>query len=125
MHIDTFKQKLINHIKSEFPEILETQLNSFQEGEIQRLVQEKYQNWEWNFGYSPKYSISGTINQNESETKMNIHFHKGFIKEIESDYKIPDIEQLIGLQHEKKTLNSAMKLILPDSIRKELLSIFF
>lgn len=125
MHIDTFKQKLINYIKSEFPEIHETQLNSFQEGEIQRLVEEKYQNWEWNFGYSPKYSISGTIKQNDSKTKINIHFHKGLIKEIESDYKIPDIEQLIGLQHEEETLNSAMKLIMPDSIRKEFLNIFF
>ncbi len=52
---------------------------------IQNLVTEKYSTWEWNFGYSPKFSFTGTLPNTGEQVK--IYVEKGIIKAIEPENK--------------------------------------
>lgn len=107
--IDDFKGRLINHIKKEFPNIIETDLTDDQIHEIQLLAKEKYRTWDWNFGYSPRYSISGTIKLNQKNTSLKFHFYKGFINQIETDDPEYKLDLLIGLQHEKNIIQEQLR----------------
>lgn len=48
---------------------------------IQKLVEEKYATWDWNFGYSPKFSFSGKLPGRKE--KVIFFVEKGIIKNIE------------------------------------------
>lgn len=48
---------------------------------IQKLVDEKYATWDWNFGYSPKFSFSGKLPGRKE--KVIFFVEKGIIKNIE------------------------------------------
>jgi len=123
--LDEFKSKLINHIKNEFPNIIETELTASQTHEIQQLVKDKYRKWDWNFGYSPRYTISGNISINQVETSIKFHFYKGFISQIETELTDLKPDHLIGLQHEKSILQEKMNLEYNDNLSKQLLQLLF
>jgi len=123
--IDEFKSSLIDHIKTEFPHIRETKLNEQQINEIQLLVKDKYRKWDWNFGYSPRYTISATINFNNQEHLIQFHFYKGFLNQIETECQDLPLDHLIGIQHEKNILKKHMQLYFDEALIKQFLRILF
>lgn len=61
---------------------------------IDQIMTSKYATWEWNFGYSPKFSVSIKTNDNQS-IKLNII--KGIVDSIVSnDSEIESIHTCIG-----------------------------
>lgn len=74
--------------------ILENSENSFyflNENDIQtieKLSAEKFKTWEWNFGYSPKYSFKNVVEIEGKILKIEMVVEKGIIVEleIEGDY---------------------------------------
>lgn len=124
--IEEFKMKLIRHIKKQFPQIIESELNEQQINDIQLLVKDKYRNWDWNFGYSPRYSITGKINYNNNETETIVfHFYKGFINQIESSHHHLNLDSLIGLQHEERIIKSQLELFFNEQLIRQFLKILF
>lgn len=55
-------ERLIQEIKKSvaqaYPALRDVQLTPEDRAAIQRLADEKYRTWEWNYGYSPKYDFS-------------------------------------------------------------------
>ncbi len=83
--------------------------------EIQKLMSEKYNTWEWNYGYSPTYEFSKHYRINKYMYSSKLKVEKGAISRIEVKTNHPEKESiettaqnLVGLIHEK------------DTIRKEL-----
>lgn len=110
MTISEFKQKLIHHILNTFPNSKITQLSQHQINEIERLVNVRYKNWEWNFAYGPKYDIIDNIKIEGQVIKLKIHIEKGFIHSFQSSSPLPSIwvsalKLCIGLQHQKDIIN--------------------
>ncbi len=68
---------------------------------IHKLVEEKYRQWEWNFGYSPKYVISNqTANEQVTlEVKNGVIVQADFTSEMALKLKFE--EKLTGLPHRK------------------------
>lgn len=123
--LDEFKSRLTDHIKNEFPSITETKLTATQINEIQHLVKDRYRKWDWNFGYSPRYIISGDISTKQIETSVKFHFYKGFINQIETEHVNLKLDHLIGLQHEKNILKEQMNQEFDKELTEQFLELLF
>ncbi len=82
---------------------------------INKLVNDKYKTWNWNFGYSPKYTFEKSLKIGGSNTQIVMTIEKGIVKEISfsSDDEVKFdgsiLEQkLIGLIHEENTIRKAL-----------------
>ncbi|NPD85584.1 lipoate--protein ligase family protein [Lentimicrobium sp. L6] len=109
MTISDFKSKLFQHIQNIFPEAKVTNLNKTQISEIQRLADEKYKTWEWNFGYGPKYTIKSNYKIQDKDSDFQIVIAKGFIKSITCSSPLNSIweeaiNSMIGLQHQEEII---------------------
>lgn len=68
---------------------------------INKLVDEKYNTWEWNFGSSPKYSYKNEMKYAGGLIEFNCNVEKGLIKEVRffgdffGIYDISDIEMAL------------------------------
>lgn len=123
--IDDFKINLIQHIKNVFPNTTERELSDHQIYEIQQLVKNKYRKWDWNYGYSPRYTINGNIIFEESETSITFHFYKGFVNQIETNHNNLNLDHLIGFQHEKNILEEQLNLYYNKSLIDQLMKLLF
>jgi lipoate---protein ligase len=66
---------------------------------IKKLIEQKYNTWEWNFGYSPAYEFSNNTIIDGSTVKICLKVEKGVIIEAYiSGYKELQ-EKLIGIRH--------------------------
>lgn len=50
--------------------------------DIQQLSIEKYQTWEWNYGYSPDFVVEKTINTKNCKADVQLSVQKGVIRDI-------------------------------------------
>ncbi len=59
------------------------QLNEEDKTAIQKLANEKFNTWEWNFGYSPKYTFQNESKIDEKKINVKLLVEKGIIMEAE------------------------------------------
>ena len=59
------------------------ELNREDTDRINNLAEVKYSTWEWIYGYSPKYTLSGIYRTGKLEIKYRIFVETGIIKEME------------------------------------------
>jgi lipoate-protein ligase A len=85
LDLKTFKAEIIHHLIHQFPGSKIRDFSSDELNEIQKLANEKYNSWEWNFGYSPRYAFNGIIRGKESEEKIRIQVKNGLIESLETD----------------------------------------
>lgn len=82
MNVLEFKEYLMNFINNKdknnhFYELSEQDING-----INKLVEEKYSTWDWNFGNSPKYSLNNEVKCPGGNIEFSLNVEKGVIKEI-------------------------------------------
>jgi lipoate---protein ligase len=82
---------------------------------IEKLRDEKYSKWDWNFGYSPRYMFEKGIRSNGGYLEFHLNVEHGIISELKvfgdffHRYDISTIERALrGVRHD------------PDSIKKRL-----
>ena len=80
---------------------------------INKLVEKKYNTWNWNFGNSPKYSLYNEIKYNGGNVEFNLNVDKGIIRDIKffGDFfgkrDISYIENLLlNTKHEEESLKT-------------------
>ena len=86
------------------------EITKFDNLSISKLIENKYNNWKWNFGYSPKYFFLKEFVINGIKLNVSIDVENGIIKDIKiitnnffSFYK--DIEKLLkDIPHEEKSI---------------------
>ena len=49
---------------------------------ISALRDEKFSTWEWNFGYTPKYTFYKTFSREQKETSITLEVVKGVIEKV-------------------------------------------
>ena len=73
---------------------------------IEKLSNEKYQTWDWIFGYSPKYRFRNKLETESGETEIELLVEKGKLVEVSVSGVInPELSQRIsealgGCRHE-------------------------
>lgn len=99
-----FMQHVFDFVVARMPENARVYtLTAEDEKRINELAETKYQSWDWNFGYSPRYSFQRNIQlENHSLVLVTVEVHKGVIENIETDLEL--LKQLKGLSHRPDVL---------------------
>ncbi|MCC3867005.1 lipoate--protein ligase [Terrisporobacter mayombei] len=82
MTVLEFKDYLMNFINSKDKNNHSYELSKQDVNEINILVDEKYNTWQWNFGHSPKYALNNEIKYPGGNIELSLNVEKGLINEI-------------------------------------------
>ncbi len=108
-----FKELLLKNIFEYFNQPVEIyELSHGDKEAIQRMVDEKYGTWEWNFGYSPEFNYKGYERFEGGGVEVRLHVVKGRIEncKIYGDFfgkgDIIDLEdKLRGAKYDMNEIN--------------------
>ncbi|MGN8644658.1 lipoate--protein ligase [Gracilibacillus sp. HCP3S3_G5_1] len=82
---------------------------------IHQLSKERYQQWEWNYGKSPKFNIQHSHKFDSGLVDVRLDVHKGIIEQctIYGDFfGVGDVkeleEQLKGIRYERQAIDEAL-----------------
>ncbi len=126
--IPFFQPQLLEHLFAggirEFP-LTESDYNA-----IRQLADEKYRDWDWNFGRSPDSILRKTVRINGHSIRLMLRLQKGIIKQaqIEGDADFSDFAAVLCDQkYDYSTLKSFLSLrpgSLPGSLEQILTLLF-
>jgi lipoate-protein ligase A len=103
--VEEFTDFLFSEMSQNYPEFLVYEPTSEDIEAIRKLAVEKYQTWDWIFGYSPRYRFSNTIETTNGAISVNLLVEKGriteaaFSGEISEEISQKMAEVLIGCRH--------------------------
>lgn len=115
MGVEGFKSKILSGIFNGSGEIPQYVLTEDDWEAIRNLSDERYANWDWNFGKSPDFNLRKTHRFSIGEIDACIDVQKGSIRGIKiyGDFfgqrEIAEIEQrLAGVRFDRKSLREAL-----------------
>lgn len=107
--IDIFKKKLINFIKNYYNSVAQYKLNDKDTDQIEKLVDNKYSKWEWNYAYHADYEFTNETQIKSKTLYLNLIVSGGFIKTIKvnyGNYRLTELEDLlINQKHKIEDIN--------------------
>ncbi|MGL4913011.1 MAG: lipoate--protein ligase, partial [Romboutsia sp.] len=77
-----FKDYLMNFVLNSDKDNYMYEIGEEDINNINNLVQEKYNTWDWNFGLSPKYSLNNDLKYPGGNVEFSLNVEKGLIKNI-------------------------------------------
>lgn len=137
LSLEAFTDGIMQHILTTFPDARLYEFTKKDLEAIQKIRDEKYATWEWNFGRSPEYNFKQGMRTEGGVIEVHLDVEKGIIKkaQITGDFfhirEITPIQAaLINLPHEEQAIKKALsqfdfKQYFKDITKDELLSIMF
>ncbi|KKB75686.1 MULTISPECIES: lipoate--protein ligase LplJ [Bacillus] len=111
-----FRSLLLKYIFDTEGDIPEYKLTDDDWKIINQISKERYQNWDWNYGKSPKFNLQHSKRFPAGSIDIRLEVHKGIIQEckIFGDFfgvgDVSDIEdKLSGVQYERKAIEEALE----------------
>jgi len=108
INIHDFIFKLKDFLTTYFKATREYFFSKSDHSEIEKLSQNKYQTWEWNYGYSPAYFFQNKILIQEIETEIKLEVKKGIIESVLFTEELPlssfIINTITGKAHKEDLL---------------------
>ncbi|MCY8265001.1 lipoate--protein ligase LplJ [Bacillus haynesii] len=111
-----FRSMLLRYIFDTEGEIPEYKLTEKDWEIINQISKERYQNWDWNYGKSPKFNLQHSKRFQAGSVDIRLEVQKGVIREckIFGDFfgvgDVSDIEEkLKGVQYETKAIEEALQ----------------
>ncbi|POO83476.1 lipoate--protein ligase [Bacillus sp. MBGLi97] len=111
-----FRSMLLRYIFDTEGEIPEYKLTEKDWKIINQISKERYQNWDWNYGKSPKFNLQHSKRFPAGSVDIRLEVQKGVIREckIFGDFfgvgDVSDIEEkLTGVQYERKAIEEALQ----------------
>ncbi|WP_449539362.1 lipoate--protein ligase [Ferdinandcohnia sp. Marseille-Q9671] len=113
--IEEFRKILLQYIFKTDGDIPEYVLTEEDWKKIHEISKERYQNWDWNYGKSPKFNLQHTHRFPVGSIDVRLEVQKGIIEncKIYGDFfGVGDVEEietlLIGKRYEKSELQKAL-----------------
>lgn len=116
--MDEFKEMILRYIfdVEDVKDVPQYKLTEEDWEKIHELAEERYKNWDWNYGKSPKFNIQHTKRiEGAGSYDIRLDVAKGYIQnaKIYGDFfgvgDISDIEEaLIGTQYERQAIADAL-----------------
>ncbi|MDF9762877.1 lipoate--protein ligase [Peribacillus simplex] len=115
MSVEEFRSFLLQNIFKESGEVTEYVLTEADWEKIHKISEERYQNWEWNYGKSPKFNLQNSHRFSVGSVDIRLEVNRGIIEhcKIYGDFfgvgEVADIEQkLTGSRYEKKAISNVL-----------------
>jgi len=116
MSVDEFQSRVMAHVTNLYAESRSYDFTKKDIAEINKLVEERYATWEWNYGYSPKYNFEKLIKTEGGHLEFHLEVERGIIKKarIFGDYfnkrETAEVEEMLtGMQHDIATAREKFK----------------
>ncbi|CAM3520451.1 lipoate--protein ligase [Aeromicrobium ponti] len=113
--IEEFRSMLLKNIFGDLNEIPEYKLTDVDWEKIHQLSKERYQNWDWNYGKSPKFDLQHSHRFPVGQIDIRLNVTKGKIEDckIYGDFfgvgDVREIEnKLTGIRYEKTEIEKAL-----------------
>ncbi|MGE8205153.1 lipoate--protein ligase [Heyndrickxia sp. NPDC080065] len=113
--MEEFRQLLLSYIFGGSENIQEYKLTDEDWEKIHQLSKERYQNWDWNYGKSPKFNLQHTHRFPVGGIDVRLEVNKGIIEncKIYGDFfgvgNVVDIEgKLTGIRYERSEIEKAL-----------------
>lgn len=110
-----FYDKILKYVISTDKESVIYEFTDEDIKQINRLSDEKYKSWEWNFAYSPKYNFEKTHITTKGNVEVQIYVEKGLMKDVRIACNFIDEETISEIQSKLKGVRHEAL-----SVRKEL-----
>ncbi len=118
LNILDFKDLIMDHIQEMYPDAVSYELTTEDKARIQSLVDQKYGTWDWNFGYSPKYTFQRFVKTKGGKIEFDLDVENGIIRNIKifGDFfntrDTEELEDLLkGCRHEKRAVGERLSSI--------------
>ncbi len=117
MTVEEFRDLLLRYIFEEETEIPEYRLDEADWKVINQISAERYQNWDWNFGRSPRFNVENSRRfEGVGSIDIRLQVEKGVIQEctIFGDFfGVRDVkeveERLVGRRYEPADMEQALR----------------
>lgn len=113
--LDEFTDKVMDYITSSFPEARMYEFTQEDLNIIQKLRDEKYSTWDWNFGYSPDYDFKQGARTPGGTIEMNMNVSKGIIQDVKITgdfFHVKDIEVIERALEQTRHEENAIRAVL-------------
>ncbi|MCI1593572.1 MULTISPECIES: lipoate--protein ligase [Heyndrickxia] len=114
--MEEFRQLILSNIFGGSENIKEYKLTDEDWKNIHKLSEERYQNWDWNYGKSPKFNLQHNHRFPVGGIDVRLEVNKGMIEncKIYGDFfgigDVCDIEnKLIGIRYERSEIERALE----------------
>ena len=112
--VEKFTDFLFGEISQNYPEFQIYEPTPEDLEAIQKLSIEKYQTWDWIFGYSPRYRFTNTLNTTNGAISISLLVEKSHIAEasisgaiqVEISQKITEL--LLGCRHDFEAVKDSI-----------------
>jgi lipoate-protein ligase A len=115
MDVTEFSNRVMKHIMEKYEDSVLYEFSDNDIKNIEKIRDDKFGKWEWNFGYSPKYNFQKLIKTNGGTLEFHIDVEKGIMKDVKiygdffHKYDIDVIEKaLSGVQHDQGSIKDAL-----------------
>mgnify|MGYP000891466782 FL=1 len=116
--IEDFKKLLLDHMIETNEDLQEYKLTEKDYNNINKLMEDRYNTWEWNFGHSPDFNIEKSKRFKSGKVETKIRVEDGLIKGIKfyGDFfgsgELADIEgKFIGLKYKEEEIRKVLNTI--------------
>lgn len=115
MDVLEFRDWLFTNIMDRFNDAVTYEFSESDIMEINKLREEKFLKWDWNYGYSPKYNFAKQIKTAGGTIEVQMNVEKGIIVEMNifgDFFHIKDIDDICnslkGTRHEPQILKEKL-----------------
>ncbi|HZJ80642.1 MAG TPA: lipoate--protein ligase [Dysgonamonadaceae bacterium] len=116
--LEEFEKRIVDHVRTLYADAEVYELTEEDIAAINKLVEEKYGTWGWNFGYSPKYNFQKGIRTSGGHVEINLDVYKGQIENVKifGDFfntsSVSELEKLlVGAPHEREQLKKLLSTV--------------
>ncbi|MBH0165328.1 lipoate--protein ligase [Fictibacillus sp. 7GRE50] len=116
MTMEEFKQTLLTYLFEELDSVPKYELTESDWEEIRKISRERYANWDWNYGKSPKFNVELSNRFAAGSVDIRLHIVKGIIQEskIFGDFfgvgDVSDIEnKLNGVRYDREAIEEVLE----------------
>jgi lipoate-protein ligase A len=114
--VEKFGERVLEHITHLYPDAVPYEMTAADKAAIQKLADEKYSQWHWNYGYSPKYGLKKGVKTPGGFVEVHLNVEKGMIVNLEifGDFFVnkdlePLINGLLGQEHQEEKLLAVLQ----------------
>lgn len=107
MDVLEFRDRIMEHILNAYEDARLYEYSEEDRRNINRLKEEKYDTWEWNFGSSPKYNFEKMVKTSGGNIEFHIDVQNGIMQDVKiygdffNTLETEDVEELLkGVPHE-------------------------